>query len=96
MALRSEFGHYNNITSATTTVVKTGPGSLYAVIVNSTVANGTITIYDNTAGSGTLIATVTYPATLLASQTVLPYFTQFTTGLTVVTTGVANITVIYQ
>ena len=93
---RSDFGDYRNITSATTTVVKTGTGALMGVIVNAAVASGTITIYDNTAGSGTTIATITYPATLLANHNVFPYFCKFTTGLTIVTTGTANITVVYK
>jgi hypothetical protein len=93
---RTDFGEKLNITDASTTVVRTGPGALMAIIVNAAVANGTITIYDNTAGSGTKIGTITYPATLLANHNVFPYFCKVTTGLTIVTTGTADITVVYK
>lgn len=75
---------FTNITTATTTTVKSGAGVLHTVCVNSlgTVASST-TIYDNTAGSGTKIATLNTLA-LLGCQT---YDVAFATGLTVVTTG---------
>ena len=44
-----------NIAGAATTIVKSGSGSLKSVIINQAAA-GTITIYDNVAGSGTKIA----------------------------------------
>lgn len=96
MLARADFGSYTNITSATTTTIKSGQGCLVAIVVNLTVAGGVITIYDNTAASGTKIATVTYPATLLASQTVLPYFCKFATGLTIVTSAATDITVCWE
>lgn len=75
---------YSNITTATTTTVKSGAGVLHTVCVNSlgTVASSA-TVYDNTAGSGTKIATINTLA-LLGCQT---YDVAFTTGLTLVTTG---------
>ena len=42
---------FSNITTATTTTVKTGTGILKSITVNTTAA-GTIIVYDNTAGSG--------------------------------------------
>ena len=90
--LRSEFGHYLNITSAATTVVKSGRGVLVAVILNETNA-GAITIYDNTAGSGTKIATIAAGAD---PGTSFPYLAQFTTGLTIVTAGADDITVTFD
>lgn len=89
--MRSEFGRYNNITTATTTVVKTGPGVLVSIVINA--ANtGTITIYDNTAASGTKIATIAAGAT---AGSTFGYLAQFATGLTVVTSAADNITVVY-
>lgn len=75
---------YTNITTATTTTIKSGAGVLHTVCVNAlgTVAS-TATIYDNTAGSGTKIATLNTLA-LLGCQT---YDVAFATGLTIVTTG---------
>ncbi len=75
---------YTNITTATTTTIKSGAGVLHTVCVNAlgTVASSA-TIYDNTAGSGTKIATLNTLA-LLGCQT---YDVTFATGLTIVTTG---------
>jgi hypothetical protein len=89
-------GSRTNITTATTTVVRTGKGVLLSVIVNKALASGTITLYDNTAGSGTKIGTITNPATLLHSQMVFPYDVVFTTGLTVVTVEAQDITIVWR
>lgn len=86
---------FQNITTSTTTTVKTGAGVLNGVTVNSkgTIAS-TITIYDNTAGSGTKIGTI--DSLNLAGQFV--FGVAFATGLTLVTTGTAapDITVSYR
>jgi hypothetical protein len=86
---------YNNITTATTTTVKSGSGTLHTVNINAlgSVAS-TVAIFDNTAGSGTAIATVNS----LAFLGTLTFDVQFNTGLTLVTTGVLppNVTVSYR
>ena len=87
---------YTNIASATTTVVATGTGVLHSVTINKGVASGVITIYDNTAGSGTKIATITEPATLLQNQLTLLYDVSFVTGLTFVTAQADDITVAWR
>jgi len=81
---------YNNITSATTTVVKSSAGVLHAITVNATAA-GAITIYDNTAASGSKIAT------LKASigENTYVYDVTFGNGLTIVTAAASDITVSY-
>jgi len=90
-------GTYQNITTATTTVVKAGPGELYSIIVNTPVASAVITIYDNTAASGTKIGTITFPATLISDGPIpVPYNVAFSTGLTIVTTGTPDLTVSYR
>lgn len=73
-----------NITTATTTTVKTGAGVLHSITVNSkgTIASSVVA-YDNTAGSGTKLATVD---SLDLSGT-FTYDAAFSTGLTIVTTG---------
>jgi len=81
-----------NITSATTTVVKSGAGTLHTVVINTRGTVSTATIYDNTAGSGTKIATI--DTTL--STTSFTYDASFSTGLTVVTVGAADITITYR
>jgi hypothetical protein len=88
--------NFTNITTATTTTVKSGDGVLKSIVINAAVANGVITIYDNTAASGTLIGTITLPATLLDSQYVLPYGVRFSTGLTIVTSAATNLTAIWN
>jgi hypothetical protein len=81
---------YKNITSATTTVVKAGPGQLHFIVVNTPGTTNTVTIYDNTAASGTKIGTIT-----AAAQGSVRYECDFTTGLTVVTGATSDITVVY-
>lgn len=88
--------NYTNVASATTTAVKSGAGTLHSITVNKAVASGVITVYDNTAGSGTKIATITNPATLLHSQMFLPYGVRFATGLTIVTSAADDITVAWS
>lgn len=90
---REAFGKATNIAGAATTVIKTGSGVLKGIVVNKAVANGVITVYDNTAGSGTKIATITNPATLLHSQVSLDFNCKFSTGLTIVTSAADDITV---
>lgn len=86
---------YVNIVLAapTTTVVKASPGMLHAITINTPVATGVVTVYDNTVGSGAKIATFTTAST--QPQTVL-YDVVFNVGLTIVTsTAAQDITVSY-
>jgi hypothetical protein len=81
------------LAAPTTTVVKTGPGILHTICINTTAATGTVTIYDNTAGSGTKIGTITAFA---STNPCFTYDAGFTTGLTIVTATAANdLTVTY-
>jgi ABC-type arginine transport system permease subunit len=85
---------YQNITTETTTVVKSTPGVLHSICVNTPAATGTITIYDNTAGSGTKIGTITSYASLPKCFT---YDVAFWTGLTIVTaTAAPDVTVSWR
>lgn len=86
---------YNNISTNTTTTVKSGPGFLHALAVNNPGASETVTLYDNTTNSGTLIATITIPAGYLGT---ILYDVKLTTGLTIVTAGTTacNLTVSYR
>lgn len=88
---------FSNITSATTTVIKSGSGVLHALVVNTPVASGTITMYDNTSATGTKIGTITNPLTLLQMGPLnATYDVQFSTGLTIVTTGTQDITLSWK
>jgi hypothetical protein len=84
-------GKGKNITTATTTVVVSRPGTLKRICVNTTAA-GSITVYDNTAASGTKIGTL---KASIAEGTYLQGI-RFVTGLTVVTAAASDITVVYD
>ena len=86
---------YANITTDTTTVVKSGPGTLHTVCLNGVTAAEVISIYDNTAGNGTKSGTITAPSgQTLACQS---YDVGFQIGLTLVTaTQTGDITVSYR
>ncbi len=73
-----------NILTSTTTVVATGKGVLHGINVNTkgTVAS-TVTVYDNTAASGTKLATLDSLNLSGWNQ----FDVAFSTGLTIVTTG---------
>jgi hypothetical protein len=88
--------NYTNIAGAATTVIKSGAGRLKCIVVNKAVASGVITVYDNTAASGTKIATITNPGTLLQNYFVLTYNAKFTTGLTIVTSAADDVTVVWN
>ena len=87
-----------NITTQTTTVVKTGDAILEKIVVNKALANGTIAIYDDVAAvSGSLLATVTIPAAVLLNQFTLPYGMRMSKGITIVTGGAnSDITVVFR
>lgn len=83
--------NYTNITSATTTTVKSGKGVLRSININTTAA-GAITVYDNTAASGTKIAT--FPSSAVVGTR--DFGCRFGTGLTIVTAAASDITVIWE
>jgi thymidine phosphorylase len=85
---------YNNIATNTTTTVKSGSGVLHSIVINKKGASSNLaTVYDNTAGSGTKIATIDTTTSVVT----LLFDCQFSIGLTIVTaTGTAaDITVSY-
>jgi hypothetical protein len=88
---------YANITLAapTTTTLKSSPGVLHCITLNKPAATGVITIYDNTAASGTTIGTITTPTS--PQPVKLCYDVAFWTGLTIVTaTAAQDITVSFR
>lgn len=88
---------YTRIATATTTTVKPTPGVLHAITVGTLVASATITVYDNTAGSGTKLATLTLPSTITGVDPFTVILdVGFGTGLTIVTSGATDITVASQ
>src|SRR5258706_5392909 len=85
-----------HIAGAATTVVKSGAGVLRKIIINKAVSLGVITVYDNTAASGTVLAIITNPLALLASVVPIDYDVKFSTGLTIVTSAADDLTVVYN
>lgn len=83
-----------NITAGATTVVKNGGGVLSAININKPIDAATVTVYDNTAASGTKLATITLTADLKPFR--LQFDAAFTIGLTVVTSTTTDITVTFQ
>jgi len=87
---------FSHITTNTTTTVKSGAGVLRRIVINTRggVLN-TFTIYDNTSGSGTVIAVID---TVNGVSGQFEYGVSFSTGLTVVLAGgtAADITIIYE
>jgi len=83
---------YRNITTATTTYVKSAPGTLAGILVNGGTM-GSITVMDNTAAvAGTTIATIASP---FAGQ-VIPFGVRCSNGIGIVTGAATNLTVIYK
>lgn len=79
------------ISTATTTTVKSGKGILERIVLTETAA-GTITIYDNTAASGTVLAVIKASAV----ERDFDFNCRFGTGLTVVTAGASKLSVIWE
>lgn len=81
---------YSRIATQATTVVKAGPGMLHTITISSgTAATATIQVFDNTAGSGTLIFSYTQGAAAPTAPVTLIFDCRFSIGLTIVT-GAAN------
>jgi len=96
---------YSYITGNGTTTIKSGAGRLAGIIIGDNTTGGTLTIYDNTAGSGAIIAKINAGTTggALGGGSNGSGFggamdIEFTTGLTVVSSGsTSNIwTLIYR
>ena len=81
---------WTNITLAapTTTLIISGPGELERIVFNKPVATGVVTIYDGLTAAGTVMATITIPAS--PQPSVLEYHTSFSVGLCIVTSVVAQ------
>jgi hypothetical protein len=73
--------NYTRINTNSTTVVKSGAGTLHGITFCTKGATANVwTLYDNTAGSGTVIGVI--DTTTAVAQ--LPFDVQFGTGLTIV------------
>jgi len=85
---------YNNITSATSTQIKTGNTNLSGIIINGGTM-GTITIYNNTSCTGSdqqIVATRSAPYV----GEIIPFDVFLATGLCIKTEAASNLTVFYK
>jgi hypothetical protein len=88
---------YKNITTATTTICKYGPGRITRLLLNSPSQQaGIVTIYDNITNAGTIIGTLQWTANNAELPQSILFDVPFSTGLTIVTSQATNITVIYE
>lgn len=79
------------ISTATTTTSKTGRGVLRRILITETAA-GAVTVYDNTAASGTILAA--FKASVGEGN--YEFNVRFGTGLTILTAGASKVTVIWE
>ena len=99
MKIEPQFTYLNIVAGQATTAVKTGAGLLHAIVFNSVAtATNVTTIFDNSAASGTKIATITPVATTTQIPNTVIYDAKFSTGLTVLTATAnsADMTIIYR
>ncbi len=97
MKVEERFSYANIVAGQATTVVKAATGFLHSITFNSAAtATSTMVMYDNTAASGTKIATIT--ATGLVPPVTVIYDVVFATGLTIIigTANGADMTVAYR
>ena len=92
-------GSANHVTESTTKTIHTGIGKLRSILASVKLAgSGTITFYDNTAGSGAVLLVLGLSIYIAPQLYNFPTNTPlvFTTGLTIVTTAGAYCTVITE
>jgi len=85
---------YANITTQTTTLLKTGPGILHSITFNKPVSTDTLKFCDALTNTTPVIGTITTPSVTVPIT--LTYDVEFTVGLTIVTgTADQDITVAF-
>lgn len=92
--------HYKHIATNATTLVRTGPGILWSVAINSAGSGNTVTIYDGVDATGAVIAVYHTDAIYanVATTVTMQYGVAVATGITVVTSGgsACDLTVVYS
>lgn len=82
------------LNGTTTQAVKSAAGTLYGIIVNSN-TSGTVKLWDNTAGSGTVLLNTFTPPTGTSQVYLFPMGISFNTGLFITVGGTIDYTVLY-
>ena len=75
------------------TICKSSSGYFTGIMINNP-TNNTITIYDNLKAEAPIIATIDFDTS--TTPTFLPYNLNFKRGLTIVTAGTPDLTVIFK
>ena len=89
--IQQEGYSFLNMSTTVSTLIKSGNGILHAIVVN-TGAAGIVTVYDNTAGSGTKIATLKSGV----AEGTYTFDLKFDNGLYVIPAAAVNVTYIYR
>lgn len=85
-----------NITTGTTTLIKTGPGVLHAIAINKLVASATIE-YDDAVSNTNSMGIITLPGTITAlAPFSMVLDASFSTGLSITTSGATDVTIIWR
>ena len=89
---------WSNILTQAEFNIKESAGYLKGIVINTPLASGVISVFNNGSGASVPIATITQPGTLLSDTTTrVDYDLAFDSGLTIVTSGAnQDITVIYK
>lgn len=84
---------YFHISAVNTGTIKSAPGSLFSVVINTKIASGVLTLYDNVNPTGTVIAVVDCSG----GTNGLRYDLDFATGLSyALAGGNADITISFS
>ncbi len=88
---------YTHMTTATTTQIKTGPGILHAICVNTLVGSATIEFDDQTSHAAPVMGILTLPSTITGVDPFqVHYDCTFNTGLSITTSGATDLTIIWK
>lgn len=88
--------NYTHMTSATTALVKTGPGILHAIVVNTGVASATIEFDDALTHTSPVIGIITCQASTVGNPVSAIYDVAFSTGLSITTSGATDLTIVWK
>ena len=86
---------YFHGTTAATTILKYGAGNLHRICIGDMVSGTSISVIDNVTGASPIISVIT-PGAKAVQPFVMEYNLPFSTGLTIVSTGTWDFTVIYE